>query len=224
MKYVFFFLSISLCFLFKAQKPITSKLWTGISANKKINKLFGSSYYISYRSKSIYNNDFSIFGQATMSYKLSKNSKLKLKYRYTWKNIEGISYQHRYAIDFTTKYKLLKKTKLNYRGRLQNEIENIKENRTNPYSSIIRNKIIIDRKINDKLDVFAGYEHFSNIIELNINDSYRFYIGTTLDVGKKKQLDIAYIHDQSVSLYKNLSTNNIISLKYNFAMWKNIDF
>ena len=215
MKYFFLFLYITLCLYFKAQNTPSSKLWNGISVNQKINKKLGSSYYISYRTRSAYN--YSIFGQASLAYQLSKSSKLKFKYRYTWKNTEGISYQHRYALDFTKKHKLFKKTKLNYRGRLQNEIENIKESSTNPFSSIIRNKIIIDRKVSDKINVFAGYEHFSNITELNITDSYRFYLGTLLDVGKKKQLDIAYVYDQSVRVYKNFSPSNIISLKYNFS-------
>ena len=215
MRYFFLFLSITLCLLFKAQNTPSSKLWSGISANQKINKKLGSSYYISYRTRSVYN--YSIFGQASLAYQLSKNSKLKFKYRYTWKNTEGISYQHRYALDFTKKHKLFKKTKLNFRGRLQNEIENIKESSTDPFSSIIRNKIIIDRKVSNKINVFAGYEHFSNITELNITDSYRFYLGTSLDVGKKKKIDIAYIYDQSVRIYKNFSPSNIISLKYNFS-------
>jgi hypothetical protein len=215
MKYFCLFISITLCLFLNAQNIPFSKLWTGISTKNKINKKLANSYYISYRNSFL--NNYSIFGQTSLAYKLSKKSKLKLKYRYTWKNVEGISYKHRIALDFASKLKLFRKTKLTNRARFQNEIQNIRRNKSNPYSSIFRNKIIIDRKLSEKMNVFAGYEHFANIQELNITESYRFYLGTSLVLGKKKHLEIAYIHDQSISVDENFYPDNIISLKYNFS-------
>ena len=216
MKIYFFLIPVIICFNIKGQHYPTTKFWAGISAKKKISKKIGTSYYVSLRGMSTYN--YSIFGQTSLDYKISKISRFKIKYRYTWKNVEGLSYEHRAALDFTTKYKLSKNSKINYRARIQNELQNIREYNPNPLSSIFRNKIIFEREISKKINVFSGYELFSNIIEQKINDGYRFYIGTSLDIGRKKRLDIAYIYNQKISNLENLNYSNIVSIKYNFSI------
>ena len=216
MKVYFFLIPVFIYFNIEAQHYPTTKFWAGISAKKKISKKIGTSYYVSLRGMSTYN--YSIFGQTSLDYKISKISRFKIKYRYTWKNVEGLSYEHRAALDFTTKYKLSKNSKINYRARIQNELQNIREYNPNPLSSIFRNKIIFEREISKKINVFSGYELFSNIIEQKINDGYRFYIGTSLDIGRKKRLDIAYIYNQKVSNLENLNYSNIVSIKYNFSI------
>ena len=216
MKIYFFLIPVIICFNINGQHYPTTKFWAGISAKKKISKKIATSYYVSLRGMSSYN--YSIFGQTSLDYKISKISRFKIKYRYTWKNVEGLSYEHRAALDFTTKYKLSKNSKINYRARIQNELQNIREYNPNPLSSIFRNKIIFEREISKKINVFSGYELFSNIIEQKINDGYRFYIGTSFDIGRKKRLDIAYIYNQKVSNLENLNYSNIVSIKYNFSI------
>jgi hypothetical protein len=213
MKHFFLFLFLTSFYSATAQEK---QIWTGISANKKINKQLKSSYSIAYRNK--LQDNYSLFGQAALSYELAKNSKLKLKYRYVWKPVTGLSYKHRLVIDYTTKNKIAKKTKLAYRARLQTENKNIRKTNTIRTDIIFRNKLIIDRKLSKKVNAFGGYEHFSNVLFLTLTESYRLYLGTTLDLGKKKQLDITYIYDKSVSRYEKYSPAHIISFAYSFAL------
>ena len=192
-----------------------NEMWLGVSVKKKLNKNWNTYYNFSYRNKIF--DGYSFLGQVSGGYEIFKKMEIKLKYRYTYKYALGLNYSQRLAIDYTYKPKLLKRTKLNYRLRLQGEKENTRDSWNYPYSLVVRNKFIINRKINKTVKLNIGNEIFSDLVTSKAFNGWRFYLGTVLDVGKKKEMKISYIYERKIHLSFEYKSSNTLSLLYKFG-------
>lgn len=208
---VFFISALSVL----GQYNAASELWLSVSSDTKIHKKYSLGYGGAYRAK--FMDGYGVFGQIGLNYKLNKESRLKLKYRYTYKQtVEGFANKQRVVTDFTTKVDVIKKTDLNYRGRLQVEKENQRDLADYPFGLLLRNKIMVNRKINKDYQLQLGTELFSNLLNTTWNENLRFYVSTIIDVGKKKELELGYIYELTQSTQWDRKISNIISISYSF--------
>jgi len=203
---------VSHCF---AQSTKTA-FWTAVKTNKKLIKKVRLNAGIAYRSNFLLN-DFGAFGQLAMSYKLTKKARIKINYRYTWKNAIGLRIKDRINLDFSTRKKLFKHN-VSYRARYQFEKENRRNDRVGLVtSSTLRNRVDIEHKFNKKFVGYIGYELFTGLNYGYIISAQRLMLGVLIDAGKKKRFKVAYIfeHERDRPLNRQ---SHIISATYNFNL------
>jgi hypothetical protein len=218
---------MTLCFsqFVKAQKAVTDDFWfwSTISVDKKISKKWGASFDEELR---LFDNASRInlyFTNVGVNYKLTKNFKFALVYRFINKNRDGQPYSKRHRLLFDTYYK----TKWNqfgitYRVRFQGQVRDLNSSDKGKYiESYMRHKIDIKYSYKNFIPYIAAEfrfqftnPHFNEGDDLW--DRERFYIGLDYELNKKNTVG-AYGMLQRDMNNERLQRDFVLGIQYSYS-------
>lgn len=213
----------------KAQKlPQDAWLWTTVSVDKQITRHWSAGVDEELRLFDNISRVNLFFTNAGITYRLNKNFKFSLVYRFINKNQSTknennyyFSKRHRLYLDISYKRKFLTNFSLTYRLRLQGQVRDY-------YSSDVGK--YVESYMRHKFDLAYSYKKYSPYLAAEFRfqftnpsfeqsddlwDRQRFYAGCNYEINKRHSVGIYYMiqHD-----FNNKRAENDFTLGFQYAL------
>lgn len=195
-------------------------LWASIELEKKINQKIAFQLSENIRWNENITEIGTSFTEVGADYRLLKNLKFGVTYRFSQKKQvdDFYSLRHRYA--FNASYKLkIKKININVRAQLQSRYKNIHtdENGKIP-NNYLRYKVTLKYNLERRYTPFISTECWNqlNNIKGNQIDKIRYQIGVEYEINKFSSLTLSYIINQEINV-NNPWTSYITNITYNYS-------
>lgn len=186
-------------------------LWLSGSTGYDIAKKLDGSTEFSVR----FDNNFSQFSSINVgtgiSYKLNKRFKTALDYRYS---TDRLKFENRVSIALKWSDKIIKRTELDIKTKLQSEIAS---NQTN-WSNTSRTKFILTHKVKKKKiypHIFTEWFFGLNPTEYNFDKAR---IGLGIDFKKLKKQTFSFGYFRNISVYRKSINSNILTFDYKLKL------
>lgn len=195
-------------------------LWASASFEKKINKKLELSFSQEIRFKENITQIGTILSDLGFTYKLNKNFKLGINYRFVKKREINNLYSTRHRGYIDIKYQKKRKPfEFQFRSRLQDEYSDIGKA---PDGGIpeyyLRNKLSIGLDLDKVFSPYTALELFSplNYPRTVAFDNVRVVAGITYSITKAHKIDAFYLIQKELNM-PNPETDFIIGLGYSFS-------
>ncbi|MES2140887.1 MAG: DUF2490 domain-containing protein [Bacteroidota bacterium] len=161
------------------------------------------------------------FSDIGVTYKLSKNIKTSLDYRFISKlnKTQELSLRHRLYWTLTLKKKI-KPFTLVYRHRIQYQLEDVNSSETGDVPRYYtRSKITLKYDLN-RFTPYVASELFTKIVDWDqlVSKKYRLFAGCSYMFNKTDELNLYYLIDKRIN-QKNPLTNYVIGVAYTHTFY-----
>jgi hypothetical protein len=218
-------LTAGLSQLASAQKAVTDDFWfwSTVSVDKKISQKWGASFDEELR---LFDNASRInlyFTNLGVNYKLTKNFKFALVYRFINKSRDGQPYSKRHRLYFDTYYKTKwNKFNFTYRVRFQGQVRDVNSSDKGPY---------IESYMRHKIDLKYSYKKFTPYVAAEFRfqftnphfnegddlwDRERFYLGLDYDITKKSSVGIYGMLQRDMN-NERLQRDFVLGVEYSYS-------
>lgn len=198
-------------------------IWSTISIDKKISQKFGVALDEELRTFDNASRIDQYFTNAGVNYKLDKNIRFGITYRFINKGRDDMSYSKRHRIYFDASYrKKVYAFNVSYRFRIQGQVKDYRSSDNGKHlESIMRHKL--DVKYNYKrFTPYVAAEFFFQFVDPgfpagnNLWNRERFYIGSDYDLNKKSTFGCFFMLQRTINI-DSPQRDFILGLEYNLS-------
>jgi hypothetical protein len=199
-----------ICFFFISfESSSQNEFWGQLAIKFDLAKKLDASVAVAPRK--VFNTPYvkSVNTSLAIDYKLTKQWKVGLGYRYTYK---FTTYSNRFFIEAKWQDRLVKRTQISWRPRLQLDADLNQKN----VAYTFRNKLSIDHKLKStKLYPFVYTELFTGLKSPVAGLSrLRYGFGLKYKGLKKQDIQVGWFANQTVEDYRFVKKRNIFTLDY----------